>query len=118
MNIEVLISTLENLRTEKTWTKEKIALHANLIEQTAADQFFRFAGRAELFNLKRLPHIGEACLYEVPQNKRGKLSIFQGKEVIAICIGNKDANNRNIAIIESSHAFKLKEYIKSLQEYS
>lgn len=113
MNIDFLLSALQGIENEKTWTKAKKAHHNLLVEQTAGEEFFRFVGRAECFNIQRLPHTGETVLFSVPDAKRGKFQKFKGQEVIVICTGNADQYNRNMALIPSNNAPKLREYVKS-----
>lgn len=68
-----------------TWTKAKRTLHNKLIELLAKNKHTCFVGHVDKYHLSI---VGESCLYNVPQNRRGHLSIFRGKLIRLVCIGS------------------------------
>lgn len=68
-----------------TWTKAKRTLHNKLIEFLAKKKHTCFVGHVDKYHLSI---VGESCLYNVPQNRRGHLSIFRGKLIRLVCIGS------------------------------
>lgn len=85
------------------WSEEKYRLRDELAATAKKFALFHFKGRAEYFNLKRLPHIGEATSFTVPLNHRGKLKEFKGKTVNVICIGNIGTSDRQLIAYETSN---------------
>lgn len=94
------ILTLFNAITD--WSAAKYRLRDELATTAKKLGLFHFKGRAEYFNLKRLPHLGEAALFTVPLNHRGQLKNFKGKTVKVICIGNIGKNDRQLIAYEFS----------------
>ncbi len=68
-----------------TWTKAKRALHNKLIELLAKNKHTCFVGHVDKYHLSI---VGESCLYQVPTNRRGHLSMFRGKLIRLVCIGS------------------------------
>ena len=91
---------LELLNAITVWTDEKHRLKDELAATAKRLELFHFKGRAEFFNLKRLPHIGETTTFTVPHNHRGKLRDFRGKTLNVICIGNIGKNDRQLIAYE------------------
>lgn len=68
-----------------TWTKAKRALHTELITLLEINKHTCFVGHVDKYHLSI---VGESCLYNVPKNRRGHLSIFRGKLIRLVCIGS------------------------------
>lgn len=68
-----------------TWTKAKRALHTKLISLLKINKHTCFIGHVDKYHLSI---VGESCLYNVPDNRRGHLSIFRGKLIRLVCIGS------------------------------
>ena len=68
-----------------TWTKAKRALHTKLISLLKINKHTCFVGHVDKYHLSI---VGESCIYNVPQNRRGHLSIFRGKLIRLVCIGS------------------------------
>lgn len=66
-----------------TWTKTKRALHTRLISLLKLNEHVCFVGHVDKYHLSI---VGESCLYNVPMNRRGHLSIFRGKLIRLVCI--------------------------------
>ena len=96
-DFEQLLNSFKELNA---WSKEKYHLRDRLIEVAKQCSFFHFRGRAEYFDLKRLPHIGETSVFRVPSDHRGKLKEFRGKQVKVVCIGNLGMNDRQLIAYE------------------
>ncbi len=81
-DISVMMSQLLSI---PTYTKIKKEIHQKLISTLEKKKFITFVGHHERYHLFR---IGESCLYKVPNNRRGFLSIFRGKTIRLICVGS------------------------------
>lgn len=81
-DISALIRAMTDI---PTWVKEKRQLHKDLISLLQKKKFIQFVGHPLRYHLMR---VGESCLYRVPLNRRGKLSVFRGKLIRVICISS------------------------------
>jgi hypothetical protein len=68
-----------------TWTKAKRSLHNELTILLTKNKHICFVGHVDKYHLSI---VGESCLYQVPSNRRGHLSIFRGKLISLVCIGS------------------------------
>ena len=75
---------LKKLNEHKTWTKAKFSLDEELQRAIKKKRYFLFWGHPYNFHLSPT---GSSYLYDVPVNKRGRLSSFRGKRVRIICMG-------------------------------
>lgn len=81
-DISSLIKAMSDI---PSWVKEKHKLHQDLISLLKKKKYMRFVGHTRSYHLMR---IGDSCLYQVPLNRRGKLSVFRGKLIRVICISS------------------------------
>ena len=76
----------------KTWTKEKRNLERELFKEIRKQEFIQkkefrsFSGNRPSYWL--YGGVGSSLIYKVPQNKRGMLSVYRGKVIRLICVGN------------------------------
>lgn len=73
------------------WSGEQEALRQQLIESLTKKNYISFAGHP---NRYRLGVVGQSCLYQIPNNKRGHLSVFRGKLVRVVCVRSGTHTNR------------------------
>ena len=66
-----------------TWTKAKRSLHNELTILLTKTKHICFVGHVDKYNLSI---VGESCLYKIPTNRRGHLSMFRGKLIRLVCI--------------------------------
>jgi hypothetical protein len=81
-DISVLIKAMSDI---PSWVKEKHKLHQELISLLKKKKYMQFVGHTRSYHLTG---IGDSCLYQVPLNRRGKLSVFRGKLIRVICISS------------------------------
>jgi hypothetical protein len=67
-----------------TWTKAKRALYNSLVELLESQKHIYFRGHVDKYHLSV---IGDSCFYNVPDSRRGHLSIYRGKTIRIICLG-------------------------------
>lgn len=67
-----------------TWTKAKRAIHISLIGLLETQKHIYFRGHLDKYHLGV---IGSSCFYNVPDNRRGHLSIYRGKTIRLVCLG-------------------------------
>jgi hypothetical protein len=53
--------------------------------------YIGFAGHPNRYHLSV---VGESCLYQIPTNRRGHLSVFRGKLVRLVCVYSGSYANR------------------------
>lgn len=99
-SIEDLETLLARLLELPRWTKEKHNLKRDIQEIASRLELYRFKSRADFFPLSRLPHIGEAAIFAVPKDHKGKLKSFSGKTVKIICIDNAGQYDREMVAYE------------------
>jgi hypothetical protein len=68
-----------------TWNKSKHSLHEKLKKLLTKNKHVCFEGHVDKYHISI---VGESCLYQVPINRRGHLSIFRGKLIRLVCIGS------------------------------
>ena len=76
---------IEKLNDRKHWneeSKEKLAKLMKLLEKKG---YIFFSGSPYRYHLYQ---VGNSCLYDIPMNRRGHLSIFRGKRVRIICVSS------------------------------
>lgn len=78
---------LRQLNTIPTWTKGKIDLYGDVEKEAKRQNYKSFKGDCRRYPLQRK---GDHILCDVPENKRGSLSVFRGKRIRLICAGSWD----------------------------
>jgi hypothetical protein len=73
------------IRQMPTWTKVKQGLFDDLVELLKKKKYIQFEGDFREYHLTR---VGESCLFNVPINRRGHLSIFRGKTIRLVCVSS------------------------------
>jgi hypothetical protein len=74
---------LNQLLDIPTYTKAKKLLHYDLIKLLEENSYLSFFGHPNKYHLSR---IGDSCLYDVPETRRGHLKSFRGKRIRLICV--------------------------------
>lgn len=67
-----------------TWTKAKRTIYNELVELLESQKHIYFRGHLDKYHLSV---IGTSCFYNVPDKRRGHLSIYRGKTIRLICLG-------------------------------
>lgn len=67
-----------------TWTKAKRAIYEELVALLESQKHIYFRGHFDKYHLSV---IGSSCFYNVPDNRRGHLSIYRGKTIRLVCLG-------------------------------
>jgi hypothetical protein len=75
---------LKNLKVGNTWTKDRLALKAELLSALEMANYLPLSGRRAEFSLDK---VGDSVIYRVPENKTGYLKPFRGKVVRIVCTG-------------------------------
>ena len=78
-----VLFAIKLLNTETKWTNKKYGLQDKLIEILNSEGYIAFSVTNP--NRYQLSKVGQSYLYDVPNNRRGHLSIFRGKRVRIIC---------------------------------
>lgn len=73
------------------WSGGQELLRQQLIKSLESKNYIGFAGHP---NRYQLGVVGESCLYQIPENRRGYLSIFRGKLVRVVCVHSGSYANR------------------------
>jgi len=73
------------------WSNEQEVLRLQLIESLTKKNYISFAGHPSRYNLGV---VGQSCLYQIPNNRRGHLSVFRGKLVRVVCVRSGTHTNR------------------------
>ena len=73
------------IRKIPTWTKVKQELFKELVTLLKKKKYIQFEGDFREYHLTR---VGESCLYHIPINRRGHLSIFRGKTIRLVCVSS------------------------------
>ena len=68
-----------------SWTKAKQAIYDELVALLEKQKYIYFRGHFDKYHLSV---IGSSCFYNVPDNRRGHLSIFRGKTIRLVCLGS------------------------------
>ena len=66
-----------------TWTKAKHILSAELDELLESKKYIYFRGHSKDYSVSC---VGTSCLYQIPLNRRGHLSVFRGKLIRLVCV--------------------------------
>lgn len=80
---DLVRAKLRQFNRIKTWTREKTRVRKELDALCAKHGYIGFEGDPRNYAAQL---VGESYLYDVPPNKRGWLSQFQGKRVRVICL--------------------------------
>jgi hypothetical protein len=81
-SISILI---ERLNDRKHWNDESKDKLAALLEVLKKQGYIFFSGSPYRYHLYQ---VGNSCLYDIPMNRRGHLSIFRGKRVRIVCVSS------------------------------
>lgn len=68
-----------------TWTKAKRAIYDELVALLESQEHIYFRGHIDKYHLSV---IGSSCFYNIPENRRGHLSIYRGKTIRLVCLGS------------------------------
>ena len=66
-------------------TSQKRLLIDQLKNICSSKGYVLFRGFSHNFHISR---VGQSCIYDVPDDKRGHLSVFRGERVRLICVGS------------------------------
>jgi hypothetical protein len=69
----------------ETWTKDRRILVDKVVKNMKRGRHIEFPGYSDRYRLSR---VGTSLLYDVPENKRGKLAPFRGQLIRLVCIGS------------------------------
>ncbi len=75
---------IKALRDRKSWGPEQEGLLTQLVDMLGRKSYVSFSGRSSRYHLKR---IGQSSLFDVPPNRRGRLSAFRGQRIRLVCVG-------------------------------
>ena len=67
----------------QTWTKVKRGLFNELEGVLTKKKYISFAGHTVNYHISC---VGPSCLYQIPLNRRGHLSVFRGKLIRLVCV--------------------------------
>ena len=81
-SISILIEKLNDRKNWNDETKEKLA---NLLKLLKKQGYIFFSGSPYRYHLHQ---IGNSCLYDIPMNRRGHLSVFRGKRIRIVCVSS------------------------------
>jgi hypothetical protein len=76
---------IEKLNDRKNWNDESKEKLAKLIKLLEKKRYIFFSGSPYRYHLYQ---VGNSCLYDIPMNRRGHLSIFRGKRVRIVCVSS------------------------------
>ena len=78
---------LREMRSLPTWTARKYELFAGFESLARKKGYLHFTADVRDY---RLSGSGNSCLYQVPFNQRGALSVFAGKFIRVVCGGGSN----------------------------
>jgi hypothetical protein len=81
-DISILIEKLNDRKHWNDEAKEKLFKLMKLLEKKG---YIFFSGSPYRYHLYQ---VGNSCLYDIPMNRRGHLSIFRGKRVRIVCVSS------------------------------
>ncbi len=76
---------IKEIQKISRWTKEKHILRSALISHLEKNHYIEFRGHVDKYHLSL---VGDSCLYQVPENRRGHLKVFRGKQIRLVCVGS------------------------------
>jgi hypothetical protein len=79
------------LKTAQTLKKKQLV--SELGELLDSVGYITFGGDTKDYHL---PRVGDSCLYEVPDNRKGNLKPFRGKRIRIICVGSGTYSQRQL----------------------
>ncbi len=71
------------LQSISKWTEQKHLARKNLISMLEKHDYISFSGHVDKYHLSC---VGESCIYDVPNNRRGHLKIFRGHRIRLVCV--------------------------------
>lgn len=77
---------LDKVKQPGPWNKAKQDAKAELINLLKNKKYIAFPGHYSRYHLNR---VGESCLYDVPESRRGYLKPFRGKRIRVVCVGHE-----------------------------
>ena len=78
---------LRDLRSIPTWTARKFEIYAEFASLARKKGYLHFTADVRDY---RLSGSGNSCLYQVPFNQRGALSVFAGRFIRVVCGGKSN----------------------------
>ena len=73
-------------RQDRTaWDDGRKGLLEQLIDMLARKHYITFVGYPARYHLTQ---IGQSCLMDIPDNKRGHLGAFRGKRIRLVCVSS------------------------------
>ena len=76
---------IEKLNDRKKWNDESKERLAKLLKLLDRKGYILFSGSPYRYHLYQ---VGNSCLYDIPMNRRGHLSVFRGKRVRIVCVSS------------------------------
>lgn len=76
---------LKKLQSRLSWGKEQESTRTALVSLLKSKRYIFFFGHYQRYGLAR---VGQSCIYDVPERKRGHLSVFAGKRIRIACVGS------------------------------
>jgi hypothetical protein len=73
---------LKRLQSRVVWGKTQESTRAELISLLKSKEYIFFQGGYRGYSL----NVGESCIYDVPERKRGHLRVFAGKRIRIVCV--------------------------------
>ena len=74
---------ISELQARIAWGQREQDLRAQLVDRLAKQGYVSFVGHPGRYHLTV---VGESCLYDVPQNRRGTLKVFRGERIRMVCV--------------------------------
>ena len=74
---------MKAMLTIPTWTKVKRGLFNELEAILKRKKYINFVGHTVNYHISC---VGDSCLYQIPLNRRGHLSVFRGKLIRLVCV--------------------------------
>lgn len=79
-DIGVLIG---QLRARTNWGLREQCLRGQLVQRMTERDYICLVGHPRRYHLTL---VGESCLYDVPESRRGALKAFRGKRIRLVCV--------------------------------
>jgi len=81
-----------------TWSKAKHIFHKELVELLESKKYIYFSGHSKDYFVSC---VGTSCLYQIPHNRRGHLSVYRGKLIRLVCVGTGQYDRGYMAIVNT-----------------
>lgn len=91
------LTRFNHVKIDKGWNKEKLTRFKELEESIKRNAYELFVIDLRFIHLQRS---GESCVYDVPENQRGKLKKFCNKRIRIICLYRLDSHTGRVYAIK------------------